>query len=324
MDRPGTDGGDIGINFMNIENYIFILNPTAGKHRSLELKDEILKRFQRADLADRCSFLFTEKPLHATQLAREQAQKYGNKAIIYACGGDGTVNEVLNGIIGSDAIMSVIPAGTGNDFIKSLYSTRQTSQVIERIFDFKVKKIDSAMLDDTYFVNVSSLGFDTIVGDRAKKMVAKAKFLGGSAYFLAIFVCLFGKNYSKMKYTFDCVDEAGIPSTISGTKEFVLAAIANGAYYGGMFNPCPGADLSDGLIDVCIVDRISIPEILKMIPKYIKGTHISHPAVHMLKVTGGFMEADGEKLLVNCDGESFVEENVRLKVVPGSVTAAYY
>ncbi|MHB8961933.1 MAG: diacylglycerol/lipid kinase family protein [Saccharofermentanales bacterium] len=324
MDRPEMDDSTDRLGLVGIEKYIFILNPTAGKHKSLELKEAILQRFRQENHEDMCIFLFTEKPLHATQIAREQAQLYGNKAIIYACGGDGTVNEVLNGIIGSEAVMSVIPAGTGNDFIKSLYSTRQSSEIISRIFDYKIKKIDAAMLDETYFVNVSSLGFDTIVGDRAKKMVARAKFLGGSAYFLAIFVCLFGKNYSKMNYTFSCVDEAGTESTVSGSKEFVLAAIANGSYYGGMFNPCPGADLSDGLIDVCIVDRISIPEILKMIPKYIKGTHITHPAVHMLKVTGGYMEADGEKLLVNCDGESFVEDNVHLKVVPGAVTVAYY
>jgi YegS/Rv2252/BmrU family lipid kinase len=308
----------------SIEKYVFILNPTAGKHQSLALKEMIRNKFQREGLEDRCVFHLTEKPLHATAIAREVAQQYGDRAILYACGGDGTVNEVLNGIVGTEAILSVIPAGTGNDFIKSLYSIRSPEQVIDRIFDFRTKKIDAAMLDETCFVNVSSLGFDTIVGDRAKKMVAKAKFLGGSAYFLAIFVCLFGKNYSSMKYSFQSVDQEGNESEFCGTQEFILAAIANGSYYGGMFHPCPDAELSDGLLDVCIVSRISIPEILKMIPKYIKGTHIHHPAVRMLKVRGGVIESDGEKLLVNCDGESFVEDRVCIKVLPGAVTVAYY
>ncbi len=324
LDRPDIADNGRTAGIPDIEKYVFILNPTAGKHRSLELRDEIFRRFERDHLEDRCVFLFTERPLHATQLAREQAQLYGSRAIIYACGGDGTVNEVLNGIAGTDAILSVIPAGTGNDFIKTLFAERDASAIIERIFDFKIRRIDAGMLDNTWFVNVSSLGFDTIVGDTAKRMVAKAKFLGGGSYFIAIFVCLFGKNYSKMQYSFDCVDSSGSVSTVSGKKEFILAAIANGAFYGGMFNPCPSADLSDGLIDVCIVDRISIPQILAMIPRYIKGTHVTHPAVHTYKVRGGWMEGDGEKLLVNCDGESFLEDRVRLQVVPGAVTAAYY
>lgn len=306
------------------KKFIFIMNPTAGKHQSVELKQKVVQKFESEGMADQCIVRFTERPLHATEMAEEYARQYAGNAIIYACGGDGTINEVANGIIGTEAILSVIPAGTGNDFIKSLYSSSDPGFIIDHILDYKIKKIDSATLDGRTFVNVSSLGFDTIVGDKAKQMVKKAKFLGGFAYFIAIFVCLFGKNYSHMKYRFETVDGEGKETVYEKEMDFVLAAIANGQYYGGMFHPCPMADLSDGYIDICIVDRVSVPKILSLIPKYIKGTHTNESVATLYKVKRGIMDGVGEKLLVNCDGESFVKDRVELEVFPGSITAAYY
>jgi YegS/Rv2252/BmrU family lipid kinase len=313
-------------NIPDIEKYIFILNPTAGKHRSTELKEEIFKRFQREKRENDCLFVFTERPLHAVEIAREYAQQYGKKAILYACGGDGTVNEVVNGIAGTKAVFSVIPAGTGNDFIKSVYEERQASRIIEKIFDYNIKTIDSAILCGRTFVNVSSLGFDTMVGDRAKKIVAKAKFLGGFSYFIAIFLCLFGKNFSAMKYVFHGTDESGEERifTSQGVYQFVLAAIANGKAYGGMFLPCPMASLTDGYLDICLIDRLSPLKILMLLPKYIKGTHISHPVVHLFRVKKGYVEGVGEELLINCDGESFQRSTVEFEIIPGSLRIAYY
>jgi len=304
--------------------FIFILNPTAGKHKALELKESIAKKFNEIGRLQQCVFHFTERPMHAMELAREYADRFGENAIIYACGGDGTINEVANGIIGTNAILSVIPAGTGNDFVKTLYSKYDTEYIIDNILNYKIKKIDSATLDGRTFVNVSSLGFDTIVGDKAKKIVAKAKFLGSGAYFIAIFVCLFGKNYSRMKYHFETIDEQGKAQIYENEQDFVLAALANAQYYGGLFHPCPMADLSDGYLDICIVDRISPLKILAMIPKYIKGTHVGEPVATFYKVKSGIIEGVGEKLLVNCDGESFIREKIELEIYPGSLTVAYY
>lgn len=304
--------------------FIFILNPIAGKHKALELKDAISKRFEELGMEEQCFIHFTERPLHAIELAREYAEKYGKDAIIYACGGDGTINEVANGIIGTEAVLSVIPSGTGNDLIKTLFEIKNPIRIIENILDYKTKKIDSATLDGRTFVNISSLGFDTIVGDKAKQLVAKAKFLGGFAYFIAIFICLFGKNYSRMRYHFETTEENGKETVYENEMDFVLAAIANAKFYGGLFQPCPMADMSDGYIDVCVIKRISIPKILTMIPKYIKGTHINDPAATFYKVKKGYMEGVGEKLLVNCDGESFIKERVDLEIFPLSINVAFY
>jgi len=300
------------------------MNPTAGKHQSVELKEKVNKKFESEGKLDQCIVRFTERPLHATEMTREYALLYGNDAIIYACGGDGTVNEVANGIIGTDAILSVVPSGTGNDFVKTPYSNIDPSYVIENIFNYNIKKIDTATLDGRTFVNISSLGFDTVVGDTGKRMVAKAKFLGGFAYFIAIFVCLFRKNYWHMKYHFETVDSEGKEIIYDKEQDYVLAAIANGQYYGSIYHPCPTADLSDGYLDVCIVGRLKIWKIIAMIPKYIKGTHLNESVVTLLKVKRGTIEGSGEKLLVNCDGESYVTEKVVLETFPGSMNLAYY
>jgi YegS/Rv2252/BmrU family lipid kinase len=300
------------------------MNPTAGKHQSVALKEKIVSKFESLGITEQCIIRFTERPLHATEMAKEYALQYGADAIIFACGGDGTVNEVSNGVIGTDAAMSVLPAGTGNDFVKSLFSTLDPNFMIEHILDYKTKTIDSGTLDGRTFVNISSLGFDTIVGDKAKQLVSKARFLGGFSYFIAVFLCLFGKNYSRMKFHFEAVDKDGNDILTDGDVEFVLAAIANGQYYGSVFHPCPTAELSDGLFDILIVDRLSPLKILPMIPKYMKGTAIHEPVAHLHKVKRGTMEGIGEKLLVNCDGESYVAERVEFDIVPNSIRIAYY
>lgn len=306
------------------KKYIFIINPTAGNHKATELKDEIVQKFESLGILEKCLIRFTERPLHAMQLAREYAGLYGGDAIIYACGGDGTVNEVVNGIIGTDAVLSVIPSGTGNDFVKTLFSNQNKHEIIADILNYELGKIDSATLDGRTFVNISSLGFDTIVGDRAKQMVSKAKFLGGFAYFLAIFICLFQKNYSHMKYHFESENIKGEPVHYDGEMDFVLAAIANGRHYGGMFNPCPDADLRDGFLDICLVGRLNPFKILIMIPSYIKGTHTGNAAAKMFKIKKGYIENPKENLLVNCDGESFTKKRVDFEIIPDSIHVACY
>jgi len=77
-------------------------------------------------------------------------------------------------------------------------------------------------------------------------------------------------------------------------------------------------------LDVCVVDRISIPKILGMIPKYIKGSHVGNKAVNIYKVKSGHIEGDGEKLLVNCDGESFASDSIDFSITPEAITVAYY
>ena len=308
----------------DIKKYIFILNPTAGKHRASEIKAKIVTKFEVSNKNDSLIVAYTERPLHAKELARDFALLYGDESIIYACGGDGTINEVANGIYGTKSSLGVIPMGTGNDFVKSVYSARTPEKIIENLFNYKFETIDCASIDKRIFMNVTSLGFDTIVANKAKELVTKFKVLGKLSYFLAIFICLAGKNYSKMKYKMTGESEDGINSLHEGEIEFVLAAFANGKSYGGMFTPCPDALVKDGILDVCIAKRLSVVKILPLIPRYMKGTHINHPAVEMFKIRKAHIEGIGESLCINCDGESFIKESVDIEIIPDSIRLAVY
>lgn len=308
----------------NIKKYIFIINPAAGKHKALEIKEKITAKFSREGKMDNLIIAFTERPLHAGEIAGEYAKTYKKECIIYACGGDGTINEVANGIYGTNAVMGIIPSGTGNDFIKSAYKIRTAEKIIENLFEYKINTVDCAKIDNRIFMNVSSMGFDTIVAEKAKELVKKFKFLGKFSYLLAIFVCLAGKKYSNIRYYMVSVDESGKLSRKEGEVEFVLAAFANGKSYGGMFTPCPNASITDGVLDVCIAGRLSTMKILPLIPRYIKGSHTNHPAVGMFKIKKAVIKGLGENLLINCDGESFKKESVDIEVIPGGINLAVY
>jgi len=308
----------------DIKKYIFILNPTAGKHRASEIKAKIISKFEVANKRDNLIVVYTERPLHAKELARDFASRYGDDCIIYACGGDGTINEVANGIFGTNSSLGVIPMGTGNDFVKSVYNTRSPEKIIDNLFNYKLETIDCATIDKRIFINVTSLGFDTIVANKAKELVTKFKVLGKLSYLLAIFICLAGKNYSKMKYKMTNESEDSTFSHHEGEIEFVLAAFANGKSYGGMFTPCPEASVKDGMLDVCIAKRLSVIKILTLIPRYIKGTHINHPAVEMFKIKRAHIEGVGESLSINCDGESFIKDSVDIEIIPDSIRLAVY
>ncbi len=306
--------------------FIFILNPTAGKQKAFQFKKLIENKFKEHGKEDSCRFFFTEKPLHAKELAKSLSEEYGSGAIIYACGGDGTVNEIANGMAGKSSLMSVIPAGTGNDFVKTVYSKPKLKpeEIIDRVFDYKEQICDLGILDDMYFANVASLGFDTLVAMHADKLAARFKFIGGLSYLVAVFICLFKKNYTRIKYNFVCVDEDGEESVFKGEDDFTLAAIGNGGRYGGIFTPCPDARVDDGLLDVCLVSRVSVLEIITLLPRYVKGTHTNHEKVKIFRIKSGNLEGVGEQLLINLDGESFAKHRVEVGIRKHAVKTALY
>ena len=303
--------------------YRFILNPTAGKHRSDAIERAIEARFAALGSHDH-EIHRTERPGHATEIARAIAERDGAAAVVFACGGDGTVNEVVNGIAGTATALGVLPCGTGNDFVRTVYGVHDPFRIIERLDAYTLKHIDVARFNDRIFVNVASLGFDTIVSLKAKAMVAKAPWIGGISYLLAAFAALAGNHLFPMGMRLDTVEADGTEITVVREEPFVLAAVCNGSYYGGGFRPTPGADVADGLLDVCVVRRIGVLKILALIPTYRTGKHTQNPAVKIYKVRRGSIRRVDAELAVNCDGESSFEDGIVFEVLPGALRLAVY
>jgi diacylglycerol kinase (ATP) len=303
--------------------YRFIINPTAGKHRS-----DLIERAIEARFAKLGAHLFeihrTERPGHATEIARAIAERDGADAFIFACGGDGTLNEVVNGIAGTGAVLGVLPCGTGNDFVRSVYTTRDPVAILEKIGSHQLRDIDAARFNDHLFVNVASLGFDTIVGLKAKAMVAKAPWIGGISYLFAAIAGLAGTHVFPMSIALETEDASGEAKTVVREEPFTLMAVCNGGYYGGGFHPAPVADISDGFLNVCVVRKLGTLKILALIPKYAGGTHMGNPAVTMYKARKGTIRKVGDKLAVNCDGESSYEDEISFEVLPGVIRLAVF
>ena len=301
---------------------VFILNPTAGRH----LYAEVQARIRSAPWkSDRDEIHLTERPGHATDLARDAAQRLGADALVFACGGDGTVNEVVNGLVGTPAALGVLPIGTGNDFVKSLYRERSAFAILDRLPEALFRRIDVGRMNGRCFVNVASLGFDTEVGNYAKRMVARRPWLGGFSYLLAVFACLSGNRVFHMECELEGEDPDGRPVSFRGARDFTLAAVCNGGYYGGGFHPAPGASLEDGLLDVCLVDRKTVPQILGLVPKYRNGTHLDgRPGIHMVRTRSGVFRKRELPLNLNCDGESGEADEIVFEILPGALTLACY
>jgi diacylglycerol kinase (ATP) len=306
------------------KHFTFIVNPRAGRFHN----DELIRRIEAIFLDEphghTAEVILTDRRYHASELAAKHAARHGANLIAVACGGDGTANEVVNGIFGTAAALAILPIGTANDFARAALSTTNLDQLLAKILQPDIRPIDVIQVDERICLNIASMGFDTKVQRTASAINAKVRWLGSLSYPLAIFSALFGGREYAMHYQLQTIGPESKTATIEGDANFILAAICNGRYYGGGFNPAPNAILDDGRLDFCMVDSLPLRRILALIPLYKKGRHLSDPAVHCWQVTGGRIAAPAGNLLGNLDGEDFEKPAIVFKVIPAGLRFAFY
>ncbi|MDP2948124.1 MAG: diacylglycerol kinase family lipid kinase [Chloroflexota bacterium] len=248
---------------------------------------------------------FTERPGHATAIARQAADRYGQ---VVALGGDGTVNEVVNGLIADnrpirpDLALGIIPRGTGADFVRTLGIPRDLEGAVERLAAAKLRQIDVGKVryhtpDGTeavrYFINEASIGVGAAISDRVNR---SSKMLGGRFTFLRATLATMLRYQSQ--FVTLCLD--------GGPAERALLTnvwIANGAYSGGGIHMAPRACLDDGLLDVVRVGHLSLLEKLTRLRRLYSGTFAHLPKVAY--VTARRIEAESEAPVpIETDGEA--------------------
>lgn len=269
--------------------HIFIINPMAGKGKATELLPVIEDYFK--DKSEEYRIRVTDYPGHATEIAREYSSI--EECRIYSVGGDGTVNEVVNGIAGTQSSLGVIPAGSGNDFIRSIANPSDIQDFTIRTINGEDKYIDLAKANDKYFINISSIGFDADVVFNADKFKKVPGITGSMAYVISIIYTVLKKKISKIKVH---IDDREMKLNI------LLAAIANGRFYGGGMLAAPEAKIDDGLFDICLITEASRFQILRLFPKYIRGEHGQLKEVQFLRGKKVKIESS-EELRLNIDGE---------------------
>lgn len=268
--------------------YLCIVNLVAGKGGTAKIWPTIKNNLER--LKGELIIRFTQYSQHAQKIAQE-AKNLNVQGIIIV-GGDGTVNEVINGLEDFDIPLGVIPTGSGNDLTRTLCIPRDPLEAIITIAQGKRKEINIGQVDGKYFANVASVGFDAAVAN----WVNNNKVLKGSyAYMAAIFYNLLKNNHYKVSIKMD-------NNLIE--RECTLVAIANGKYYGAGQKIAPKALMDDNLFDVVIVSPVSRIEILKTLPTIKKGHHTHNPHVSIYRAREVTIDSLKDKeISVQADGE---------------------
>ena len=306
--------------------YIFIINPIAGNDDKAKFISRIKSAFRESE--NEMIIEETTSSGDARSIAAKYAREYGNECVVVACGGDGTVHEVAGGLAFSETPMMLLPFGTGNDFAKKIYNTKNVDleSIISKLGlfsgkpNYEIKPIDVIEYNGEICNNVMSFGLDTLVAALGKKMFDKAPFLGHQAYNLAVMPILIKSLHYKISYDITCVDiKTGEEYKMQETnKDYALFAICNASYYGGGFCPAPNSKLDDGLLDFALVNGMSLFKALPMIPKYSEGTANEETCPGIF--TNGYIKSgriwseDGSPLPGNCDGEIFDYNEVNFAV----------
>jgi YegS/Rv2252/BmrU family lipid kinase len=278
-----------------------ILNPFAGKKRLIKEIDTI-KRILTSEGLD-FDLAFTQSPKHGIQLAQKAVEEKFN--LIVAVGGDGTVNEVVNGIIGvEDVILGIIPIGLGNDFAWMIgLSPKDIDKACKTLCNGAVKNIDVGMVNDRYFVNGVGIGFDAQVAQERLKY--KGILSGVGLYLYAVIKTLFKYKpiQANIKLDEEIIDIAPL-----------LIAIGCGKRCGGGFLLTPKAELDDGYLDVCVIQQIGKLKAICNLPKVLNGTHITMQEVNMYRTKQIIVNLPAA-LTAHVDGEILKEKTYQIKLL---------
>ncbi len=304
------------------DDVVFVVNPAAANGSTRRRWPEIAHRAAELGLAGEA--LFSERQGHAAELARTAAE--GGARLVVAVGGDGTVNEVANGILaaGGDEPpeLAVIARGTGTDFVRHFRIPSGLDAAVGVALSGASMAIDAGRLtyrswsgeDETaYFVNAASAGMSGAVAQRAN---ASSKALGGKVSFLWATLAVFaGWHASEMEIEVDDQRRTGL---------MYDAIVANCRYLGGGMAMCPEARPDDGLLDVLVIGDITRRDLALTLPKVYRGTHLPHPKAEALR--GRRISVRSETPLpVELDGEQpgttpavfeIVPDALRLRVPP--------
>jgi YegS/Rv2252/BmrU family lipid kinase len=293
---------------------VFLVNPASGNSVTGKRWPELAHR--AAQLGLEGTSLFSERPGHLIELA-EQAAHDGAELVV-SVGGDGTLNEVVNGLVraGASTELATIPLGTGMDFVRTYKIPTDFDAAVRVALDGTTRTIDvgrvsyrewSGAEGERYVANVGSVGMSAAVAQRANGM---SKALGGKTTFFYALARVFfeWKNTVVSVQLDDERREARMHDVI----------VANGQWHGGAMWLAPEAQPDDGLFDVVLIGDVTKRDFVTTAPKIYKGTYLAHPKVELLRSRMVAVEAP-EHLPIELDGEQVGTTPARFDIVPAAV-----
>ena len=247
--------------------YVFIVNPKAGAG---ENEKTVRAAIENLPQKENCEIYLTKAPGDAMNFVRERSENEKDEKIVFvACGGDGTINEVMNGAAGHEnAAVTCFPCGSGNDFVKC-FENKNGFLDLSSLLEKDWKKIDLLKVGNRFSANVTNFGFDTTVAITINKEREKTGHGNKNAYTKGVVTALI----KSMKNECTVIADG---ETLNPDGKLLLCTAANGQYVGGSFRCAPRAKLDDGLMEVCLIKPISRLRFVKILKPYTAGEHIDN------------------------------------------------
>jgi diacylglycerol kinase (ATP) len=293
---------------------VFLVNPASDNGVTGKRWPELARRAAALGLAGETHL--SERPGHLIGLAQQAAD--GGASLVVAVGGDGTLNEVVNGVMRSERRpeLAIVPLGTGMDFVRTYGIPTRFEDAARTALDGEARRIDVGRVSyrtwagesaERYVANVGSVGMSAAVAQRANGM---SKALGGRTTFFYALVRVF----LAWRNTVVHVDLDG--DRRSGRMHDVI--VANGRYHGGAMLLAPEARPDDGLFDVLLIGDVNKLDFASTAPKLYRGTHLAHPKVDLVRARTVSVDA-AERLPIELDGEQVGTTPVRFEIVPSAL-----
>jgi YegS/Rv2252/BmrU family lipid kinase len=291
-------------------NLLFVVNPVAGKGKTKDAVPLIEKYCRNKEIPYKIAE--TKRSGDATEIVRRECQA-GYTAVV-AVGGDGTVLEAANGLVGTDIPLGIIPLGSGNDFSRAMNvpsGLDNIERALQIITELPARTVDLARFNGRVFLNIASIGFDAeIIRDlhQVKKFIK-----GSTAYPVSVFLKFLTYKPKDVTLLID-------GNSVSG-KTF-LAAVCNGICYGGGMKVNPKGSVTDGYFDVILIKPLPRYKIPFLLLKFIKGEHLNLPYVTTYRCKEVQIQSNGGEtapLAINVDGECAMMTPVVFKLMPLSI-----
>ena len=292
--------------------HLFIINPAAG---SRDQTDSYRKKITQSCEARGLDYTIavSAAPGNCAELAKQAAQT-GEEYRIYACGGDGTLNEVVSGVAGYDNVaVTAFVGGSGNDFVR-LFSEPAAFRDLEQLLDAEEATFDLIRCNDDYSLNICSVGLDARIGTDVSNYKRLPLLSGFRAYAVSTLV-----NVLRGISEHYVVEVDG--QRIDGRKTMIC--VCNGRFYGGGFNPVPEADPADGKLEVLLVKDVSLLQVAAVVGKYKNGLYVQYPDLIRHITTDRIKIICDKPSQINLDGELRTAEVVDIRLADEKIRFFY-
>lgn len=292
----------------------FIVNPASGQGKAYRTIERLLE-----NASFEYEIYLTTAPLDAVRFVKEKCEQHKDETVRFvACGGDGTLNEVVNGAVGYDnAEITCCPCGSGNDYVK-YYGGADKFTDVEALATAPAYPVDLIKVNDTYSINVVNFGFDTCVLKTMLK-VKRMKIIGGkNAYNTGVITAVLTAIHNKATLYAD-------GELLNKDGKFLLCTVANGNYIGGKYRCAPKSKNNDGLMDVCLFKPLSRFKLVQLIDAYEKGEHLDDGRFKLIVKYRRCKKLDvtaPEGFSISVDGELQETNKFSCEIVPGAVRFA--